>query len=235
MSGTVTVSANASDASGIANVQFFLNGSALGTADTSTPYSVSWNTTQIANGAQTLTARATDGTGLQATSSPVTVTVANTWTVPSGLVAAYTFSEGTGGTVADASGGGRTGTMSGATWTAAGRFGSALSFDGVNDWVTVADTAALDLTSGMTMEAWVYPTALGGWRTVAMKEASGGLAYALYADDGVPSRPAGYVNRGSGDVAAQGDWPPSAEHVDPHRGHLWRRRTALLRQRHPSE
>ena len=31
----------------------------------------------------------------------------------------------------------------GATWTTAGRFGNALSFDGVNDWVTVADANAL--------------------------------------------------------------------------------------------
>ena len=33
--------------------------------------------------------------------------------------------------------------------------GGALSFDGVNDWVTVADAAALDLTNAMTLEAWV--------------------------------------------------------------------------------
>jgi hypothetical protein len=137
----------------------------------------------------------------------VSVTVANTWTVPSGLVAAYTFGEGTGTTAGDASGGGRVGTISGAAWTTSGRFGRGLSFDGINDWVTVADAAALDLTSGMTIEAWVYPTSLGGWRTVVMKEAPGGLAYALYADDDVPSRPAGYVNRGTGDLAAQGAGP----------------------------
>ena len=32
-----------------------------------------------------------------------------------------------------------------------------MSFDGVDDWVTVADSASLDLTSGMTLEAWVKP------------------------------------------------------------------------------
>ena len=46
---------------------------------------------------------------------------------------------------ADATGNGRTGTVSGAAWNAAGRFGGALSFDGVNDLVTVADANALDL------------------------------------------------------------------------------------------
>ncbi len=44
-------------------------------------------------------------------------------------------------------------------------FIGALSFDGVNDKVTVADNNALDLTNNYTMEAWIYPRAfpwLGG-------------------------------------------------------------------------
>ena len=74
--------------------------------------------------------------------------------------------------------------MSGPTWTTAGNFGGALSFDGVNDWVTIADANALDLTTGMTLEAWVYPTGNGGgaWRTVLIKQRSGGGVYNLYAN-----------------------------------------------------
>ena len=71
-----------------------------------------------------------------------------------------------------------------------GRFGSALSFDGVNDLVNVADANSLDLTTGMTLEAWVNPASIGGaWRTVLLKETAGGLAYGLYAgeDAGLPS------------------------------------------------
>jgi fibronectin type 3 domain-containing protein len=102
---------------------------------------------------------------------------------PNGLVAAYSFDEGSGTTVTDLSGKGNSGTVSGATWNAAGKFGSALSFDGVNDWVTVADSATLDLTSGMTLEAWVNPAALGNaWRTVLMKEQTGNMVYDLYAN-----------------------------------------------------
>ena len=56
--------------------------------------------------------------------------------------------------------------------TASGRFGGALTFDGVNDRVTVPHAASLALTTGVTMEAWVAPTALGGWRTVLLKERS---------------------------------------------------------------
>ena len=70
---------------------------------------------------------------------------------------------------------GHTGTLSGAAWTTQGRFGGALSFDGVNDWVTIADANDLDVTTGLTVEAWVYPTALGAttWREVVIKERLG--------------------------------------------------------------
>jgi RHS repeat-associated protein len=97
-----------------------------------------------------------------------------------GLVAAYGFEEGSGTAVADRSGNGNNGAISGATWSTAGKFGKALSFDGVNDTVTVPDANSLDLTSGMTIEAWVKPTTSGGWRTAVMKERTGGLSYALY-------------------------------------------------------
>ena len=165
---------------------------------------MSWTTSSVANGAHVLTAVATDTAGNQTTSAGVTVTVSNTWTAPSGLVAAYTFAEGTGTTTADASGNSNAGTLAGGTaWSAAGRFGKALSFDGVNDLVSVPDAASLDLTTGMTIEAWVNPSALSGWRTVALKAIPAGLAYALYAHDGAP-RPAGTVNTGGADQSAIG-------------------------------
>jgi hypothetical protein len=80
-----------------------------------------------------------------------------------------------------------------AAWTTQGRFGSALSLDGVDDLVTIPDAPSLDLTTGMTLEAWVNPTGLSGWRTVIMKEINAGLAYALYANDNAP-KPAAYVH-----------------------------------------
>jgi chitodextrinase len=108
---------------------------------------------------------------------------------PSGLAAAYSFDAGSGAEAADASGMGNTGAISGAGWTTQGRYGNALSFDGVDDWVTVNDAASLDLTTGMTLEAWLFPTALSGWQTAVLKEQSGHLAYAMYAntDGGQPS------------------------------------------------
>ena len=63
--------------------------------------------------------------------------------------------------------------------------------------MTVADAASLDLTTGMTLEAWVNPAALGtAWRTALLKEHGGTLAYALYAHNGAAG-PAGHVNPGS--------------------------------------
>ena len=50
--------------------------------------------------------------------------------------------------------------------SADGRCGGALSFDGTDDWVTVAASSELDLTSGMTLEAWVKPSALATWSSV---------------------------------------------------------------------
>jgi fibronectin type 3 domain-containing protein len=117
-----------------------------------------------------------------------TVTV----TAPTGLVAAYGFDENTGTSTADQSGNGNTGSLSGTVWASSGKFGSALSFNGSSARVNVADSASLRLTSGMTLEAWVRPTALGDWRTVILKERSGFYAYALYASTD-SNRPSGHV------------------------------------------
>ena len=105
--------------------------------------------------------------------------------VPSagGLVAAYSFNEGTGATLYDSSGNGNNGVISNATWSTAGTFGDALSFNGSNSLVTIPDSPSLNLTSGMTIEAWVNPAALSGWRDVLLKARPAGLSYALYATD----------------------------------------------------
>jgi Concanavalin A-like lectin/glucanases superfamily/Cadherin-like len=87
-----------------------------------------------------------------------------------GLVAAWGFEEASGNTVRDTSGNKLNGTISGAAWTAAGKYGNALSFNGTSALVTVPDANALDLTTGMTLEAWVHPSAVSNtWRDVIYK------------------------------------------------------------------
>ncbi|HVK09974.1 MAG TPA: PKD domain-containing protein [Gemmataceae bacterium] len=128
-------------------------------------------------------------------------------TVRTGPVAAYDFDAGTGPVLTDISGNGHDGSISGAAWTAAGRTGGALLFDGVDDWVTIADAAGLDLTTGMTLEAWVRPASAAGWDTILLKEGAGtsaGRAYALYGNDPTVNRPAAFVNTGGADVSAAG-------------------------------
>ena len=77
VTGTLSITAAASDSSGVGGVQFLLDGSPLGAEDTSSPYSLSWNSATVANGSHTLSARARDTVGNTATSSAVKVTVSN--------------------------------------------------------------------------------------------------------------------------------------------------------------
>ncbi|PZN72661.1 MAG: fibronectin type III, partial [Candidatus Methylumidiphilus alinenensis] len=87
-----------------------------------------------------------------------------------GLVAAYSF-DNNGGTPLDYSGNGYYGSALNAVTVPQGRFGSAMSFNGTNAWVSVGSKALLALSTGMTLEAWVYPTAaMSGLDTVVMKE-----------------------------------------------------------------
>ena len=87
-----------------------------------------------------------------------------------GLVAAYGFNEGSGTVVSDASGNGNNGTISGATWTTSGKYGKALTFNGTSALVTINNAASLQLKTGMTLEAWVYPTTVSSaWRDVIYK------------------------------------------------------------------
>lgn len=76
VSGTVTISAKTSGIAGITAVQFHLDGSYLGEA-TSAPYSISLDTTGLADGTHTLQAVARDAAGGSTTSSPTTIKVEN--------------------------------------------------------------------------------------------------------------------------------------------------------------
>lgn len=116
-----------------------------------------------------------------------------------GLVAAYNFEEASGTTVFDASGKGNHGTISGATRSQWGKFGSTLYFDGTNDWVTINDSASLDLAAGMTLEAWIFPTdTMDDWRCVLLKERDGGQAYSLLANSS-SNQPSAVVRIGNVD------------------------------------
>ena len=140
--GTVSIVASASDNGTLAGAQFLLDGANLGAEVTGTgpTYTYTWNTTTTTDGAHTVSARARDAANNTATAANLSVTVAN---VPPGLLAAYSFNAGSGTTAADSSGNAITGTLSGATWTAAGKYGNALSFNGTSGYVNLGNPTAL--------------------------------------------------------------------------------------------
>jgi fibronectin type 3 domain-containing protein len=85
VSGTVNVSATASDNVGVTSLQFELDGKPLGPVDTGTSItsdSYSWNTTTVQNGNHTLTAIASDAAGNTTTATTISVTVSNKDTTP---------------------------------------------------------------------------------------------------------------------------------------------------------
>ena len=93
---------------------------------------------------------------------------------PPNQVLALSFREGSGTAVADSSGLNHGGTLVNApTWTA-GKFGSAISLDGSNDYVSVINSDTLDFGAGdFTISAWVKRQAIGAEDTILSKTASG--------------------------------------------------------------
>jgi hypothetical protein len=123
-----------------------------------------------------------------------------------GLVAAYGFNEGSGTVTYDLSSNQNHGTLTnGVTWFSSGKFGKSLNFDGTNDMVIVPNSTSLNITSGLTMEAWVYPNAkLSGWDSILMKERTGNLAYALYANTQSSNLPGGQISQNASIYKVQG-------------------------------
>lgn len=77
LTGSVTLSASASDdGSGVQQVEFYANDALVGKA-TAAPYSITWDTRSVADGSYRIAAKAYDKAGNAAQTDPVTVTVAN--------------------------------------------------------------------------------------------------------------------------------------------------------------
>jgi hypothetical protein len=75
--GTIEIAATASDNSGVARVEFLIDGLPLAT-DTGAPYSMEFNTTASEDGPRTLSARAVDNAGRIGPQSSVSIEIDNT-------------------------------------------------------------------------------------------------------------------------------------------------------------
>jgi hypothetical protein len=108
-----------------------------------------------------------------------------------GLVARWTFEEGTGTAVADGSGVGNNAAFAAGTsapaWSAAGRSGRGLSFDGVDDYVEIPHSTSLDVGKGnadFAVSFWIYlrrgPTTPPNWRVVIHKGSDPDRTFAIW-------------------------------------------------------
>ncbi|MFZ3073751.1 MAG: LamG domain-containing protein, partial [Minisyncoccales bacterium] len=76
-------------------------------------------------------------------------------------VAYWAMDEGEGTRAFDVSGNNNTGVLTnGPTWVE-GKRGSALSFDGADDYVSCGTDSSLNIADSMTASAWIYPKTLG--------------------------------------------------------------------------
>jgi len=106
-SGTITFSATASDNVGVTKVEFYVDGALKGT-DTTSPYSMTLDSTTLTNGSHSLVAKAYDAAANVGTSATVTFSVSNAtsgtelavnggfesgttgWTQTTGVIGSYT-------------------------------------------------------------------------------------------------------------------------------------------------
>lgn len=87
---------------------------------------------------------------------------------PTGLVAHWKLDDGNGTTAVDLVGA-NNGTLTNGPLWATGPLQGGLEFDGVNDYVEVPDSAGLDITSTITLAAWIKPDAFRSWDPLISK------------------------------------------------------------------
>ncbi|MFA6022956.1 MAG: LamG-like jellyroll fold domain-containing protein [Candidatus Pacearchaeota archaeon] len=62
------------------------------------------------------------------------------------------------GILNDSSGRGNNGRdVGGVTYSASGKYGNAISFNGINDYLNITHSSSLNLGNNLTVEAWIYP------------------------------------------------------------------------------
>lgn len=131
---------------------------------------------------------------------------------PVNTSAIWQFNEGSGTATRDETSKGNTGTITGASWNASGKFGYGLSFDGVDDQVNAGSGSSIDniLTGGGTVTAWINPNS-GGEGGAGRIISKGDNVWAFWVED----ESGGSVRLGfnHGRSGATGDWRTSTRAV----------------------
>ena len=90
-----------------------------------------------------------------------------------GLVGYWKLDDGSGTSAVDSSGMGNTGTLTnGPVWTTGGYANGAVNLDGVDDYIDLGNGSAANLTSQVTLSAWIYPLAWHAVDGLFMKDVS---------------------------------------------------------------
>jgi len=129
------------------------------------------------------------------------------------LVAGYNFDEGAGSALHDVTTNHLDGVVTAHQTWATGKYGGALAFDGAG-LITVADPGTgspLDLSTGLTISAWIAPDGTGGsWQDVVSKGRPSALAYGLYGWNSTQPlariASASDVDLAAGTMPAAGQW-----------------------------
>jgi len=122
-----------------------------GTANTLTVNDKTWTASQWVNGKVTITGGTGAGQSKTVTANnDKTIMVDSNWTTIPDSTSVYSLAQAP-------------------PWTS-GKYGSALQFDGKDDYVDAGNGASLNITNAITVEAWVYPKNLVGEKTILRKE-----------------------------------------------------------------
>ena len=143
----LTVTGSSSNLTLVPTANIVLGGSGAARTVTVTPAASQ-------TGVSTISLTVSDGLLTAATSFELTVTATS-----AGLVAAYAFNETSGTATVDGSGHGLTGTLTNGATFGPGKNGNAVALDGVNDFVTLGNPAALQLTGSLSISAWINASA----------------------------------------------------------------------------
>src|SRR3989441_808225 len=201
VSGTITVSASATDNVGVVGYTIYRGGSQIAT----TSLTSSSDTGLSPSTAYVYQVAAFDAAGnvsaLSASASATTLPPPPA-DIASGLGLYYRFDEGAGSLANDSSGNGNTGSLLGGTTWTAGQLGQALNFDGVSGNLTDSTTTGLNLSATLTIAAWIKPSDVsatcGCNRTLVVKGAAGLRGYGANLINGRLN----FIKVGSADVAS---------------------------------
>ena len=201
------MTANAADNVGVAGVQFRLDGANLGTEDTTAPVlGAVGHARRCPTATHTLTAVARDAAGnthdRRRRSRSRSTTRRSTRAASSPRTASRSRAAPPSPTRSS-----QANARHAAAAPRARRPGASAarsSFDGAGDWVTCPTRTRSTSRPAMTLEAWVNPTATGGWRTAVIKERHRRpRPTALYANSST-NRPSAHVHIGASELDTRG-------------------------------